>query len=131
MHTQKKDRDLAKTKRVTVRMTETLYDVLETYAEKAGMTPVAYIRNLIVSKTPTVKYEIVYNSPEILRIFSDLGHISGNLNQIARHLNQGDTFTRELKQEVLGCISQILHIRDNVQEMVGEYRGHSETHSDS
>lgn len=63
MHTQKKDREYAKTKRVTVRMTETLYDVLETYAEKAGMTPVAYIRNLIVSKTPTVRYEIVYYSP--------------------------------------------------------------------
>ena len=69
MHTQKKDRDFAKTKRVTVRMTETQYDVLKTYAEKAGMTPVAYIRNLIVSKTPTVKYEIVYNSPKILKIF--------------------------------------------------------------
>ena len=125
MHTQKKDRDLAKTKRVTVRMTETLYDVLETYAEKAGMTPVAYIRTLIVSKTPTVRYEIVYNSPEILKIFSDLGHVCGNLNQIAKHLNQGDAFTRELKQEVSDCIAQILHMRDDVQEVVGEYRGHS------
>ena len=131
MHTQKKDRDLAKAKRVTVRMTEAEYDVLETYAEKARMTPVAYIRNLIVSKTPTVKYEIVYNSPKILEIFGDLGHISGNLNQIARHLNQGGEATEELKKQVSGCIAQILHMRDNVQEMVGEYRGHSETHSNS
>lgn len=50
MHTQKKDRDFAKTKRVTVRMTEIQYDVLETYAEKAGMTPVAYIRNTFASE---------------------------------------------------------------------------------
>ena len=131
MHTQKKDRDLAKTKRVTVRMTEAEYDVLETYAEKARMTPVDYIRNLIVSKTPTVKYEIVYNSPKILEIFGDLGHISGNLNQIARHLNQGGEATEELKKQVSGCIAQILHMRDNVQRMVGVYRGHSETHSNS
>ena len=131
MHTQKKDRDLAKTKRVTIRLTEAQYDVLETDAQRSGRSLAGYIRSALLGKTPAVKYEIVYNSPKILKIFSDLGHISGNLNQIARHLNQGDAFTRELKQEVSGCISQILHIRDNVQEMVGEYRGHSETHSDS
>lgn len=131
MHTQKKDRDLAKTKRVTVRMTEAQYDLLESYASKSGLSLAEYARSALVGKFPPIKYEIVYNSPKILKIFSDLGHISGNLNQIARHLNQGGAFTESLKKEVSGCIAQILHMRDNVQEVVGEYRGHSETHSDS
>ncbi len=125
MHTQKKDRDLAKTKRVTVRMTEDLYYVLETYAVKAGMTPVAYIRNLIASKTPTVKYEIVYNSPEILKIFSNLGNMTGNMNQIARHLNRGGAMSKEIGEEVLGCITEIRHLREELKARVGEYRGNS------
>lgn len=131
MHTQKKDRDLAKTKRVTVRLTEAQYDVLETDAQRSGRSLAGYIRSALLGKTPAVKYEIVYNSPKILEIFGNLGHISGNLNQIARHLNQGGEATEELKKQVSGCIAQLLHMRDNVQEMVGEYRGHSETHSDS
>lgn len=125
MHTQKKDRELAKTKRVTVRMTEAQYDLLESYASKSGLSLAEYARSALVGKFPPLKYEIVYNSPKILKIFSDLGHISGNLNQIARHLNQGGAITEALKKEVSGCIAQILHIRDNVQEIVGGYRGHS------
>ena len=37
----------------------------------------------------------------------------------------------ELRKEVSGCIAQILHIRDNVERLVGEYRGNSETSLDS
>ena len=121
----------AKTKRVTVRMTEDEYNLLTDYCEKSGYTHAAYLRNALLAKIPPVKYEIVYNSPEILKIFSNLGNIAGNLNQIARHLNQGGPATIELKNEVKGCIAQILHIRDEVKEMVGEYRGYSKAHSDS
>ena len=121
----------AKECQITIRMTQELFDVLTKDAKAAKMPRSEYIRHLILGRTPAVKYEIVYNSPEILKIFRNLGNIAGNLNQIAKHLNQGDVFTRELKQEVAKCIAQILHIRDEVKEMVGEYRGNSETHSDS
>ena len=121
----------AKECQITIRMTQDLYDVITKDAKDAKMPRTEYIRHVLSGRTPSVKYEIVYNNPEILKIFRNLGNIAGNLNQISRHLNQGDAFTRELKQEVSGCIAQILHIRDQVKEMVGEYRGNSETHSDS
>lgn len=124
-------KDYLKPHVLTLRVSDTELDVINTYAEKAGLSRSAYLRRTILGKTPSVKYEIVYNNPEILKIFRNLGNIAGNLNQIARHLNQGDAFTRELKQEVSGCIAQILHIRDQVKDMVGEYRGNGETHSDS
>lgn len=124
-------KDYPKTKRITIRLNELEYDLLESYVQKSGETQASYLRKLLINKTPQVKYEIVCNSPRILKIFSDLGHVSGNLNQIARHLNQGGEATEKLRQEVKSCIAQILHMRDEVQEMVGEYRGYCKTHSDS
>ena len=124
-------KDYLKPHVLTLRVSDVELEVINTYAKKSGLSRSAYLRRAILGKTPSVKYEIVYNSPEILKIFRNLGNIAGNLNQIAKHLNQGDVFTRELKQEVSKCIAQILHIRDEVKEMVGEYRGNSETHSDS
>ena len=125
MHTQKKDRDFAKTKRVTVRMTEDEYDLLTDYCEKSGYTHAAYLRNALLAKIPPVKYEIVYNSPEILKIFSNLGNMAGNMNQIARHLNRGGALSREQADKILGCITEIRHLREELKARVGEYRGNS------
>ena len=115
----------------TIRLSSEEDELLDTLARKAEMTKSDYMRSLISGRTPTIKYELVYNSREILKIFRNLGNISGNLNQIAHHLNAGGGWNDEMKKEVSGCIAQILHIRDEVKEMVGEYRGDSETHSDS
>lgn len=84
-----------------------------------------YIRELITGKNPPVKYEIVYNSPEILKIFRDLGYMSSNLNQIARQLNQGGKISKELGEEIRGSITEIRHLREEVKELTGEYRGDS------
>ena len=127
----KKDLPPAKECQITVRMTQELFDTLTANAKSARLPRTEYIRKLIVGKNPEMKVELVYNSPEILKIFRNLGNITGNLNQIAKHLNQGGAFTMELRREVSECIAEILRIRDNVEEMVGEYRGNSETHSDS
>ena len=127
----KKEHAPVRDHKFTIRLSPIEDELLETLANKSKLSRADYIRSLIAGKTPTIKYELVYNSEEILKIFRNLGNITGNLNQIARHLNQGGTFDQELKNEVSGCIAQILHIRDDVKEMVGEYRGNSETHSDS
>lgn len=116
---------------LTLRVSDDELELINGYAKKSGLSRSAYLRKAVFGKIPPIKYEIVYNSPEILKIFRNLGNITGNLNQIAKHLNQGGAFSMELRKEVSGCIAQILHIRDNVEKLVGEYRGNSETHSDS
>jgi len=116
---------------LTLRVSDDELELINGYAKKAGLSRSAYLRKAVIGKIPPIKYEIVYNSPEILKIFRNLGNITGNLNQIAKHLNQGGAFSMELRKEVSGCIAQILHIRDNVERLVGEYRGNSETSLDS
>lgn len=131
MHTKKKEFPPAKTKRVTIRMTEVLYEVLTKNAKLANLPLTEYIRELITGKNPPVKYEIVYNSPEILKIFRDLGYMSGNLNQIARQLNQGGKISKGLGEEIRGSITEIRHLREEVKGLTGEYCGDSYKHSDT
>ena len=121
----KKEAPPPKDYQITLRMTKDLYDVLTADAKAARLPRTEYIRQLITNRHPIVKQEVVDNSEELLKVFRNLGNISGNLNQIARYLNQGGSMTNEMWKEVSGCIAQILHIRDQVKEIVGEYRGDS------
>lgn len=108
---------------LTIRFTEELFNILIADAEAAGLPRAEYIRQLITDHKPVVKQEMVFNDPEILQIFRNLGHYGANLNQIARHLNQGGSMTKQMEEEIRDCICEIYKIRDAVREMVGEYRG--------
>lgn len=49
----------------------------------------------------------MFNDPEILQIFRNLGHYGANLNQIARYLNQGGTVTNQMGKDIRECIAEI------------------------
>lgn len=108
---------------LTIRFTEELFNILTVDAGAAGLPRTEYIRQLITDHKPVVKQEMVFTDPEILQIFRNLGHYGANLNQIARHLNQGGFMTKEMEKEIRDCICEIYKIRDAVREMVGEYHG--------
>ena len=110
---------------ITLRMTKEMYDVLTEDAKAARLPRTEYVRQLISNRHPVVKKEIVYNSEELLKIFGNLGNISVNLNQIARYLNQGGKMTNEMWKAVSDSIAQLLHMRDEVKRLAGEYRGDS------
>lgn len=111
--------------RITIRLTETEFELLDSFARKSDMTYAAYIRKLLSGKTPTIKYEIVFNSKEILKIFANLSNVAGNLNQIAHHLNSGLRWSDELKKEITDNIRELRKMRKDLNEITGEYRGNS------
>jgi hypothetical protein len=119
----KKELPPAKTYRVTVRLTEVMYEVLQNEARNAGLPIAEYIRMKITDVHPVVKQEIVFDSKELLEVFRNIGHYGNNLNQIARYLNQGGNMTNEMWKEIKDCVSEIYEIRDAVKGMAGEYRG--------
>lgn len=108
---------------LTIRFTKELYDALTADAASASLPRTEYIRQLITNHHPVIKQEIVYDNPELLQIFRNLGHYGGNLNQIARYLNQDGTMTNEMWKDIKKCIAEIYEIRDALQKVVGEYRG--------
>ncbi len=123
MSKKKKDITPAKEHFVSVRMTDEMWSVLEKNAELAGISPSEYIKRLILNQKIVLKPELVFESAELLDVFRNLGKVSSNLNQIARHLNEGGTFTEGMAKEVTVCIAALHEMRDEEKEMVGEYRG--------
>jgi hypothetical protein len=121
----KKDVSLTKTKRITVRMSEELHEALSNDAFAAGLSLAEYTRQILSGYQPEVRYETIFDSRELLKKLGDLGHLGNNLNQIAKHLNQGTPLTNEICMEVKRCVSQLYDIRDDVHKMAGEYRGNT------
>lgn len=107
------------------RMTKELYEVLQTEAASADMTLSDYVRKLLTSRKPTIKkrIEVVFNDPEILQIFRNLGACGNNLNQIAAYLNDSGTMTNQMWKDIKECISELYEMRDTLKEMAGEYHG--------
>lgn len=107
------------------RMTKELYEVLQTEAASADMTLSDYVRKLLTSRKPIIKkhIEVVFNDPEILQIFRNLGACGNNLNQIAAYLNDSGTMTNQMWKDIKECISELYEMRDTLKGIVGEYHG--------
>lgn len=116
-------KDFSKPNMLTLRVSDDELDLINDYAEKSGLSRSAYLRKVVIGKIPPVKYEIVYNNPRILKIFANLANISGNLNQIAHHLNAGRGWTDDLRREVYESIYEVREMRKELKELAGKYRG--------
>ncbi len=116
-------KDFSKPNMLTLRVSDDELDLINGYAEKSGLSRSAYLRKAVIGKIPPIKYEIVYNNPEILKIFSNLANITGNLNQIAHHLNAGRGWADELRREVTEAIYEVREMRKELKELAGNYRG--------
>lgn len=112
-----------KSHQITVRFTQELFDLLTENAEAARLPRAEYIRKLITNHHPIIKREIVFDNPELLSALSNLGKIGSNLNQIARHLNEGGSLNSSMRSELMQCITELRSIREDIKEMAGEYRG--------
>lgn len=119
----KKENPPTKERFIHVRVTEDLYDVIAKEAEEAHLSVSEYLRKLATDKRITLRKEVVFDNPELLSALSNLGKIGSNLNQIARHLNEGGSMNLSLRKELLQCITELRSIREDVKEMAGEYRG--------
>ena len=119
----KKENPPTKERFIHVRVTEDLYDVIAKEAEAAHLSVSEYLRKLATDKRITLRKEVVFDNPELLSALSNLGKIGSNLNQIARHLNEGGSMNLSLRKELLQCITELRSIREDVKEMAGEYRG--------
>lgn len=119
----KKNLPPGKERKFTIRMTENMYEALESEANASGLSVSEYARKLLLDNRPVVKQEVVYDCEELLHILGDMGKIGSNLNQIAHFLNGGNPFDSHLKSEVMQGIIALYKIRDAVKAIAGEYRG--------
>lgn len=104
----KKDIPPAKSRYVPLRFTEDQYSVIESNAKAAQLTVSEYIRRSVTRQKIPVFQPIIHDEHEILEELRKINKVGNNLNQIARHLNQGGMMTNQLAVE-LKSIAGMLH----------------------
>ena len=112
---------------ITLRLTDIELAYLDQSAKSLHVTRSEYLRNLILEKPIIYKYEIVADNEQLKKLNAEIGKIGSNLNQIAKHLNQGGVRSMILQDRVHECIDKLFDLRRQVMELAGDYYGDIET----
>lgn len=125
----KKEKELKRSHPVMLRFNDTEYEIITENAKGSGLPLAEFLRRQVMDKRVTVKYEIVADVPELKKLIAEFGKIGSNLNQIARHFNQGGIHSQEMRQAINKCIAEIYELKYEVVKMAGDFHGDTETHS--
>ena len=128
MKTVRRNKENKRTHIICLRLTDIELSVLEDRAEKCKMTRSDFIRNLILNRKLTPKYQIVIDGEEIKSLLAQYGKIGSNLNQIARHFNSDGERSLAMQEEIQQAIAELYALRKEVLRLAGDYTGSPQTH---
>ena len=118
-----KETDMKREHRVTIRLTDTEFSIIENAAEQAEMSISEYMRTQTMQGQVNARFEIVADVAEIKKLIGEFGKIGSNLNQIARYFNQGGIISTEMKNEIRKSLRDIYEMKYEVMKMAGNFRG--------
>jgi hypothetical protein len=117
----KKEKELKRNRRITLRFTDVEYEVITENAKAAKLPLAEYARLQALGRKVSIKYEIVADAPELKKLIAEFGKTSSNLNQIARHLNQGRQQTAEILKTLRQRLAEIYEMKYAVIKMAGSF----------
>nr|WP_319487770.1 plasmid mobilization relaxosome protein MobC [uncultured Caproiciproducens sp.] len=90
-----------------------------------GMSAAEYIRQAILTAKiqPVIRITPTNALNDVGTLIAEYGKIGGNLNQIARRLNEGGMFTKEVTAEVRTAVAELYTLKYRVLEKLGEAVG--------
>ena len=118
-----KETDMKREHRVTIRLTDTEFSIIENAAKQAEMSISEYMRTQTMEGQVNARFEIVADVAEIKKLIGEFGKIGSNLNQIARYFNQGGIISTEMKNEIRKSLRDIYEMKYEVVKMAGDFRG--------
>lgn len=104
-------------------LTDTQYDIICKASKDAELSISEYIHRQLMKGKVIAKYEIVTDVPELKKLIAEFGKIGSNLNQIARHFNQGGIHSQEMRQAINRCIAELYEMKDGVIKMAEDFLG--------
>ncbi len=117
---------------VKTRLSKEEYASFEEVATLCGVSEAAYIRKAITGALLKPTIVITSVNDELLKKLDDLiaqyGKIGGNLNQIARYLNEFDVPYNDLEKEVQDAAVDLAMLKYEVLEKVAAAIGDVQTH---
>lgn len=118
-----KEIDMKRDHRITIRLTDTEFSIIENAAEQAEMSISEYIRTQTMEGQVNTRFEIVADVDQLKKLIGEFGKIGSNLNQIARYFNQGGIISTEMKNEIRKSLRDIYEMKYEVMKMAGDFRG--------
>ena len=118
-----KETDMKREHRVTIRLTDTEFSIIENAATPAEMSISEYMRTQTMEGKVNARFEIVADVAEIKKLIGEFGKIGSNLNQIARYFNQGGVLSSEMRNEIRKSLRDIYEMKYEVMKMAGDFRG--------
>ena len=118
-----KETDMKREHRVTIRLTDTEFSIIENAATQAEMSISEYMRTQTMEGKVNARFEIVADVNQIKTLIGEFGKIGSNLNQIARYFNQGGILSSEMRNEIRKSLRDIYEMKYKVMKMAGDFRG--------
>ena len=118
-----KETDMKREHRVTIRLTDTEFSIIENAATPAEMSISEYMRTQTMEGKVNARFEIVADVDQIKKLIGEFGKIGSNLNQIARYFNQGGIISSEMRTEIKKSLRDIYEMKYEVMKMAGDFHG--------
>lgn len=118
-----KETDIKREHRVTIRLTDTEFSIIENAATQAEMSISEYMRTQTMEGKVNARFEIVADVDQIKKLIGEFGKIGSNLNQIARYFNKGGVLSSEMRNEIRKSLRDIYEMKYEVMKMAGDFRG--------
>ncbi len=112
--------------RITIRLSDELYQKIKAGASEARISPVEYVRQILTKGRVTVRQEIIAEVPELKKVIAELGKIGSNLNQIARHYNGGGADSSYFRDRIMPALGDLFDMKYEIEKLGGEFRGYSQ-----
>ena len=112
--------------RITIRLSDELYQKIMAGASEARISPVEYVRQMIIKGRVTIRQEIIAEVPELKKVIAELGKIGSNLNQIARHFNSGGANSSYIYEHIMQALGDLFDMKYEIEKLGGEFRGYSQ-----
>lgn len=119
----KEIQETVKTKVISARVTEMVYELLRQKAEDAGMSLSEFSAQMLTKGRVNTSYVFYVHPDEIESLTREFAAIGNNLNQIAAFFNSGGMASRMMRENINRAIGYIFEMRGQVAEMAGKNYG--------
>jgi len=107
----------ARTTHITIRLTPEERAAIDSAAERAGLTSGSYARSAVLgAPTPRQVRRPPVESQELARLLGEVGHVGGNLNQLAHARNAGMAVAR---REIIAALDGLAAVCDAILAALG------------
>ena len=121
------EKEIARNRNITVRLTETEYDIVRNDAASAGLSISNYCRKQVLKGSVSVQYSIKANMEELTNITRQMFGIGNNLNQIAKYFHTGGSLTEHMQMEISKVHRELNEIRLILEKVARNDYGSSKT----